>query len=129
MIKPKVCILRTDGTNCDEELFYAFEKFGGAPEYVHINQLRIKDKRLKDYKILALPGGFAHGDDVASGKILAIELISFLKDQLTEFIKRKGLILGVCNGFQVLVRTGLLPLDHLGKMDATLAQNKSSHFA
>ena len=128
MQKPKICILRTDGTNCDEELFYAFEKFGGAPEYVHVNELRAKSKRLKAYQILALPGGFAYGDDIASGKILAVELISFLKDQLTEFIANKGLILGICNGFQVLVRTGLLPFGNLGKMEATLAQNESGHF-
>ena len=128
MIKPKVCILRTDGTNCDEELFYAFEKFGSSPQYVHINELRAKSKKLKAFQILALPGGFAYGDDVASGKILAVELVSFLKDQLQEYIIKKGLIFGVCNGFQVLVRTGLLPFGKLGKMDVTLAQNESGHF-
>lgn len=127
-MKPKVCILRTDGTNCDEELFYAFEKFGGVPEYIHVNHLRAKDKKLSDFQILALPGGFAYGDDIASGKILAVELISFLKDQLQEFINKKGLILGICNGFQVLVRTGLLPFGHLGKIEATLTQNESGHF-
>lgn len=128
MAKPRVCILRVDGTNCDEELFYAFEKFGGAPEYVHINHLRSKIKHLKNYQILALPGGFAYGDDVASGKILAVELVSFLKDQLTDYINKEGLILGVCNGFQALIRTGLLPFGNLGTMDATLAQNLSGHF-
>jgi len=128
MVKPKVCILRTDGTNCDEELFYAFEKFGSSPEYVHVNELRAKSKKLKAYKILALPGGFSYGDDVASGKILAVELVSFFKDQLSEFINSRGLILGICNGFQTLVRTGLLPFGHLGKMEATLAQNTSGHF-
>ena len=127
-MKPKICILRTDGTNCDEELFYAFDKFGSSPQYVHINELRAKSKKLKAFQILALPGGFAYGDDVASGKILAVELISFLKDQLVDFIQKKGLILGVCNGFQVLVRTGLLPFGHFGKMDVTLAQNESGHF-
>lgn len=127
MSKPKVCILRTDGTNCDEELYYAFEKFGGAPQYIHVNQLRSKDANLKDYQILAIPGGFSYGDDIASGKVLAVELISFLKDQLETYISKKGLILGVCNGFQVLVRTGLLPFNHLGKMDATLALNNSGH--
>ena len=126
-MKPKVCILRTDGTNCDEELSYAFEKFGGSPQYVHVNQLRSKNRKLKDYKILALPGGFSYGDDIASGKVLAIELISFLKDQLESYVAKKGLILGVCNGFQVLVRTGLLPFNKIGKMDATLAFNDSGH--
>jgi len=128
MTKPKVAILITDGTNCDEELFYAFKKYGSDPKYVHVNQLRDKSQNLKNYQILALPGGFAYGDDVASGKILAVELISFLKDQLKDYINNEGLVLGVCNGFQVLVRTGLLPFGNLGKMDATLAQNESGHF-
>lgn len=128
MPKPRICILRTDGTNCDEELFYAFDKFGGASEYVHVNQLREKSKKLKDFQILAIPGGFSYGDDVASGKILAVELISFLKDQLNDYINKEGLILGICNGFQVLVRTGLLPFGNLGKMGATLTLNDSGHF-
>lgn len=127
-MKPKVCILRSDGTNCDQELYYAFEKFGGNPQYVQVNELRDKSKKLKDFQILALPGGFSYGDDLASGKILAIELVSFLKNQLEEFIEKKGLILGICNGFQTLVRTGLLPYNKIGKMDVTLAQNKSGRF-
>ena len=128
MTKPRVCVLQADGINCDNELYYAFEKNGASPQFVHINQLRSENKKLKNFQILAIPGGFSYGDDVASGKILAVELISFLKNQLQEFIDNKGLILGVCNGFQALVRTGLLPFNRLGKMDVTLAQNKSGHF-
>lgn len=127
-MKPKVCILKADGINCDEELFYAFGKYGGSCEYVHVNELRSKTRELKNYQILAIPGGFAYGDDVVSGKILAVELISFLKDQISEFVNKIGLVIGICNGFQVLVRTGLLPFNHLGKMNATLAQNASGHF-
>ncbi len=128
MTKPKVCVLRSDGANCDEELFYAFEKFGASPSMVHINELRNKSKKLKNFQILALPGGFSYGDDIASGKVLAVELISFLKDEIQTFVDRKGLVLGICNGFQTLVRTGLLPFGNLGKMDATLTQNDSGHF-
>lgn len=128
MTKPKVCILRSDGTNCDEELYYAFGKFGAAPEYIQVNQLRDKSKKLKDFQILAFPGGFSYGDDIASGKVLAIELMSFLKEELENFIDKKGLVLGVCNGFQTLVRTGLLPFNNLGSMDATLELNESGHF-
>lgn len=123
-----VCILQSDGTNCDVELHYAFSKFGANPQYVHVNELRSKKKSLKDFDVLALPGGFSYGDDIASGKILAVELISFLKDELTNFQKRGGVILGICNGFQTLIRTGLLPFGNLGKMDATLAPNDSGHF-
>src|SRR3989338_1759218 len=128
MSKPKVCVLKADGINCDEELFYAFEKYGGAPEYIHVNQLRANLKKLKNYQILAIPGGFSYGDDIVSGKILATELISRLKSQIADFVAKKGLVIGICNGFQVLVRTGLLPFCNLGKMDATLVQNESGHF-
>lgn len=124
----KVCILQTDGVNCDNELFYAFKKFGGSTEFVHVNELRDKSKSLKNFQILALPGGFSYGDDVVSGKIWAIELISFLRKELEEFRKKGGLIIGICNGFQVLIRTGLLPFGNLGKMDATLSNNDSGHF-
>ena len=126
--KVNVCILQSDGTNCDNELFYAFKKFGGNPEFVHVNELRNKNKDLKDFDILALPGGFSYGDDITSGKIWAIELISFLKKEIEDFRKKGGIIIGICNGFQVLVRTGLLPFGNLGKMDATLANNDSGHF-
>lgn len=128
MTIPKVCILRTDGTNCDEELFYAFEKFGANPQMVHVNELRNKSKSLKDFQILALPGGFSYGDDLASGKVLAIELISFLKSEIENFIASEKFTIGICNGFQTLVRTGLLPYNHLGTMDVTLAQNESGRF-
>lgn len=125
---PRICILRSDGTNCDVELFYAFEKFGARAEYVHVNQLRSQEKTLKDFHILALPGGFSYGDDIASGKILAVELVSFLKEELEKFQNRGGVIVGICNGFQTLIRTGLLPFGNLGKMDATLVPNDSGHF-
>ena len=128
MEQVKVCILQSDGTNCDNELFYAFKKVGGSPEFVHVNELRDKSRSLKDFDILALPGGFSYGDDIASGKILAIELISFLKAEIEKFKSGGGLIIGICNGFQTLVRTGLLPFGNLGKMDATLDNNDSGHF-
>lgn len=128
MIKPKICILRSDGTNCDEELGFAFEKAQGDVQFVHVNELRNKSKKLSSFQILALPGGFSYGDDLASGKVLAIELISFFKEELEQFIAKNGYILGVCNGFQTLVRTGLLPYPELGKMQSTLLHNESGHF-
>ncbi len=126
--KIKVCVIRSDGANCDEELHYAFEKYGADAELVNVNEFRNKSKRLKNYQILALPGGFSYGDDIASGKVFAIELMSFFKDQIQEFTAKKGLVLGVCNGFQTLIRTGLLPYNNMGTMDATLEQNESGHF-
>ncbi len=129
MSKPKVLVLKADGTNRDEEMAYAFKIAGGEVKIVHINQLRKGEEKMKDFQILALPGGFAYGDDIVSGKILAIELTSFLGSEMRKFIERKDTaILGVCNGFQVLVRTGLLPFRNIGKMDVTLTNNDSDHF-
>lgn len=127
--KPKVLVLKTDGINCDEETAFAFNLAGGTAKIVHVNDIRSKKENLKNYNILAIPGGFSYGDDIISGKILATELASFLSEDLKKFIERKNtLIIGICNGFQVLVRTGLLPFEKLGKMDATLTNNDSGHF-
>lgn len=128
-MKPKILILKADGTNCDEELAFAFALAGGDPVIVHVNELRTKQKKLKDFQILALPGGFAYGDDIVSGKILASELTSFFSEELRRFVARKEtLTIGICNGFQVLIRTGLLPFGNIGKMEATLTNNDSGHF-
>ena len=105
----KVCILRTAGTNCDVETAFAFERAGAAPEFVHVNRMLRGEADLARYQILAIPGGFTYGDDIAAGKILANELRYGLGQELGEFIARDGVILGICNGFQVLVKTGLLP--------------------
>jgi len=129
MKRPNILVLKTDGTNCDEELSFAFSLAGGNPKTVHINDLRNKSDSLKKYQILALPGGFSYGDDVASGKILATELTSYFSNELQSFINRKNtMAIGICNGFQVLVRTGLLPFKTLGKMQATLTSNDSGKF-
>ncbi len=129
MKKPKALILKADGINRDEEMVYAFNIAGADSKLVHVNDLRSKKEKLSDYQILGIPGGFAYGDDIISGKILATELISFFKEELRKFVERKNTaLLGVCNGFQVLVRTGLVPFGHLGSMDATLINNDSGHF-
>lgn len=128
-MKPNVLVLKTDGINRDEELSFAFELAGGKSKIVHVNQLRSRQDSLKNYQILAIPGGFSYGDDVVSGKVLALELTSFLAQELKNFVKRKNtLVLGICNGFQVLVRTGLLPFGKIGTMQTTLTNNDSGHF-
>lgn len=128
MRNPEVCVLKTDGINCDMEMGYAFEVAGATTETVHINQLRSGERTLGNYRALAIPGGFSYGDDIASGKVLATELTSYLSDQLQEFVDDEKPVLGVCNGFQVLVRTGLLPGKTLGSQLATLAENESGRF-
>jgi len=127
-MKPPVCVLRTDGTNCDLETAWAFEKCGGAPQLVHVNELRTGSRKLADFGLLVIPGGFSYGDDVHSGKILAVELTSFLREALAEFVSRGRPVLGICNGFQVLVRTGLLPYARIGEIAATLMANDSGRF-
>ena len=127
--KPKVLVLKADGINCDEELVFAFSLAGGEVHHVHINEFRAKKDDFKYYHILALPGGFSYGDDIVSGKILAVELTSFFSENLRKFIARENtLTIGVCNGFQVLARTGLLPFGDIGTMSATLTNNASGHF-
>ncbi|MGO0122614.1 phosphoribosylformylglycinamidine synthase I [Desulfothermobacter acidiphilus] len=123
-----VLILRTDGTNCDAETAYALELAGAQPHLVHMNQLRRRERRLTDYPLMVIPGGFTYGDDIAAGKILAVELTSFLREEIEAFLARDGLVLGICNGFQVLVRTGLLPFGTLGKMQAVLMPNTRGRF-
>jgi phosphoribosylformylglycinamidine synthase len=109
MKKPKVCILRSAGTNCDKETAAAFKLAGSEPEFLHINSLVSRQRMLGDFHILALPGGFSYGDDIASGKIFANELRFKLADSLRQFIAEGKLIIGICNGFQILVKSGLLP--------------------
>jgi phosphoribosylformylglycinamidine synthase len=130
MKKAKVIVLRTAGTNCDYETVYAFQSTGAETDLVHINQLINRKKRLADYHILALPGGFSYGDDVAAGKLLANELKYKIKGQLEEFVAAGKLIIGICNGFQVLVKAGLLPgFNGISDMqEATLYLNDSAKF-
>ena len=123
----KTLILRAPGTNCDEETAFAFELAGSAVELAHVNRLVGGDKSLSDYQILVIPGGFTYGDDVSGGKILANELKLKLGGDIQRFIERGGLILGICNGFQVLVKAGILPPVADGQQ-LTLAGNDSNRF-
>lgn len=107
--KPKALILLAAGINCDRETAFAFEQAGAAADRVHINDLIFGLKPLDDYQILVVPGGFSFGDDIASGKVLANKFKYRLGEAIDEFRKKEKLILGICNGFQVLAKLGLLP--------------------
>ncbi len=128
MPKVKVCVIRTAGTNCDKETAFAFAKAGAAAELIHINSLVQGDKGLAGYQILALPGGFSYGDDLASGKVFANELKCKLRSVLKKFIEDGKLIIGICNGFQILVKSGLLPGSTELKQDTSLIINDSGKF-
>ena len=128
-----VLLLRTAGTNCDRELAHAFALAGAAVDAVHVNTLMADPGRLARYQVLGFPGGFSYGDDIASGKILANQLIHHLKAALAQFVADGKLVLGVCNGFQVLVKAGLLPgpLPQLAPDDwhpSTLTYNTCGRF-
>ncbi len=121
----KALILRCAGANCNNETETAFRMAGCETEQVHVNQLISGDKKLSDYSIMAIPGGFSYGDYIAAGKILANQLSVKLRKEMQEFIDSGKVVVGICNGFQVLVRTGFLPGDG---MKATLANNSSGRF-
>ncbi|MSR30518.1 MAG: phosphoribosylformylglycinamidine synthase I [Gemmataceae bacterium] len=128
MASPRVLILRAPGSNCDKETEFAFQKAGVSTQSIHIIELRKNPMALRDFQILVIPGGFTYGDDVAAGKILANQLASFLGQELRSFRDREKLILGICNGFQVLLKAGLiLQPDEEGPL-ATLAHNTSGRF-
>lgn len=125
---PRAIVLRAPGTNCDEETVFAFEQAGGVAERVHVNRVIENPQLLADFQILCLPGGFSYGDDIAAGRILANQIRHQLTDALHEFHEAGKLILGICNGFQVLLKTGLLiSNDKTGPL-ATLTWNDSGKF-
>lgn len=134
MSQPKVLILHVSGTNRDAEAARAIELAGGAPEIVHINQLRQGERNLDDYAMLLLPGGFSYGDALGAGARLALDLRVYFEDQLHQFVDSGRLVMGICNGFQTLVKYGLLPGNHVTKSNpqatrrATLTENASGHF-
>lgn len=126
--KPRFCVLKADGTNCEVETAHGLTVAGSEAEVVPMNLLRWRRRRLAEFDGAVVPGGFSYGDDVASGKIMAVEMMSFLADELAAFASAGKPILGVCNGFQVLVRTGLLPFGEMGRPVAALATNSSGRY-
>jgi phosphoribosylformylglycinamidine synthase len=125
MATPRILILRAPGANCDLETEFACQRAGGLPERIHVNRLREQPALINRFQFLVVPGGFTYGDDVGSGKILANQLTHFLGDTLRRFRDAEKLILGICNGFQALLKAGLiLPPDEEGPL-ATLTNNLS----
>lgn len=120
----RVGILRVGGTNCDAETKRAFDDLGASAEIVHLNEI-VKKGSLLDYHALVFPGGFSFGDYVRAGAILAKGLLAKLGGDLKQFVEEERPILGICNGFQVLVEAGLLPrFDEVSELpQAALATN------
>ncbi len=129
-MKPKALIIRAAGTNCDQETIHALEQAGAECQLAHINQLLTGQLRLHPFHMIVIPGGFSYGDDISAGKVLGNEMRIRLKEQLTRFVESKRPVIGVCNGFQILVKSGLLPgFDAFEeKQLVTLSLNDSARF-
>ncbi len=129
MSKVRTLILLAPGTNCDVETEVAFQKAGAETSLVHIGELIRREKRLSDYHIMVIPGGFTYGDDISGGKVLANELRLKLGEDVKRFVEKGRLILGICNGFQMLVKAGILPeLPNGGSPSLTMSANDSGKF-
>lgn len=128
MKKPRVLIIRAAGINCDMETANGFKMAGARPEMVHISRIKSGKVRLKDYSILVFPGGFSYGDDIAAGKILASQVNRYLLRELAGFINGGRPVIGICNGFQVLVKTGFLPYSTNCEQTAGFTNNDSGLF-
>lgn len=126
MKKPRIIIVSGYGINCEEETKFAFDRAGGHASIVHINDLIEHKKVLREFQILAFPGGFSYGDDTGSGKALANRLRNHLWDEIQEFIKNGKLIFGICNGFQVMAHLGILPYGN--KPEIALTHNLSARY-
>ncbi len=127
MSEPRVMIMHAPGTNRDREAALACQMAGGRPEIVHIYQLFGGERLLADYQMLVIPGGFSYGDDLGAGRLWANDLYHRLSESLSHFVEAGKPVLGICNGFQVLVKAGYLP-GPAPRQRVTLTFNHSGHF-
>jgi phosphoribosylformylglycinamidine synthase I len=127
---PRVAVLSGFGINCETETMAVFEMSGAHADRVHVNRLVNGDLDLSDYQIMAIPGGFSFGDHLGSGRLMGNRLRFGLRDQVRGFVREGKPVIGICNGFQVLVKMGLLPGDEEVSLTqtASLALNDSGHY-
>ncbi len=128
MSKAKTAILYAPGINCHEETAAAIERAGGESELLLLRDLLDGKKHLRDYQAAVVPGGFSYGDHLGAGRVFATLLVACVREQLQEFLQAQKPVLGVCNGFQVLTESGLLPGRAPGKRQMALLENQSGHF-
>ncbi|MEM4555140.1 MAG: phosphoribosylformylglycinamidine synthase subunit PurQ [Candidatus Anstonellaceae archaeon] len=126
---PKCLVLAGFGLNSEAELAHAFSMAGAESAIVHFSKIANGEKKLEDYQIFAIPGGWSYADEISSGKVLANKLKSSFHRQLEEFIASGKAVVGICNGFQVLVKLGALPnLSGNFEQECTLTRNSSGKF-
>ena len=109
MTKPNALILLATGTNRDQDVSRALELAGARPEVVPLNILRLSKRRWEDYQMLVLAGGFSYADALGAGKLLALDLKAYFADEVNAFVQQGKPVIGICNGFQALVKSGILP--------------------
>jgi len=130
MAKVNAIVLRAAGINCDMETGHALELAGAAAQRVHVNRVIENKNLLDEFQIMVIPGGFSYGDDIAAGKILANQIVHHLLEPIQSFINQGKLVLGICNGFQVLVKAGILPGrgSNGHQQEVTITYNDSAKF-
>jgi phosphoribosylformylglycinamidine synthase len=129
MPQARALILRAPGTNCDQETAFAFQQAGGRAEVLHMNRLLERPALADEFQVLCLPGGFSYGDDIAAGRIAADQIRHRLTDAFERFRDADKLVLGICNGFQILLKSGLLlPDESDGTVPATLTWNDTGRY-
>ena len=133
MAQPPILILHSSGTNRDGDAAQAIRLAGGVPQIVHLNHLRRGDVRINDHAALLIPGGFSYADALGAGQRLALELRLWFGEAVAELVSRGKPVLGICNGFQALVRAGLLPgpfepKTHAVNRQVTLTENANGLF-
>jgi phosphoribosylformylglycinamidine synthase len=137
MRKPRALVLHAAGTNRDPDACVALGLAGAEPEIVHVKALRAKERRFEDYDLLVIPGGFSYADALGAGRLFALDLASYFEDEVEAFVAAGKPVIGICNGFQVLVKAGILPgpgrrspgaVEQGDERRATLARNENGRF-
>jgi len=129
MMKPRALLLLARGTNRDQDAAEALRLVGAEPEIIALNTLREGRRNFRDAQILVLPGGFSYADALGAGKLLAIDLQAYFSEQMHEFVEAGKPVIGICNGFQTLVKSGILPgINGNGTRSTTLTFNANGRF-
>ncbi len=124
-MKPKALVLQAHGSNRDLDVIEALGLAGADAVGVPLNELRSRKSFARDFQLIVLPGGFSYADALGAGKLLAIDLISYFSDEITAFVSSGKPVIGICNGFQALIRSGILPGNHVIARSSEAATKQS----